>query len=736
MNLTNFQKGDLNLRLNQLKSIHKLIEFLQAEGHGGTTGYIKQPTGAGKTVLFGVLTYLCDVQTLILVPKTNLLNQTKEELVNIVGISEEMIGLVSRDHKEYEKPIRIATYQSHRSLMKRDKKYKNAVQSCQFVVCDEAHRSLGTHTQESLDMLDGEFDDLLTAKEEEAENEVLGNLDEYTPSRALKIGFTATPKLAEKHVQDAFGPMIAEEKHADLVRAGVLVPYRIVHTDGTITEADLEDGYMSIDKEIELLRRENSYHKLLDEYASVLAKYKRTKKKHEYPLRGAAFCVKISECDRFAREAKALGLRTMTVTSRETKGLSYEEADLLLANAEKQLMQQKIDLIVTVSKLAEGWNFPPANAAIWARASTSPALVMQGVGRTARAFKDEKGRKKDFSYVFETDWHNQDKRKKSPLTIADALNQMGEDPSEICEMADGSELKVDNIVKLDENGTVLIGDRLAIAASKYSQYLQLGEGNLRKAIKEASVSPIQNVRAYSNKSPVDIYWKDEIDPLIPRHLDEEGIIRIDERDAVGIYVYANNQDLGMGWHAIINLIEAAQLEKIPNVRVFSGGQPVDVYWKDEVDALLPKHLDDQGIVDINGRKAVGLKPYANSLEEPINPKCLYAYAQEAGITPVSEVIVRSGTRSKPTTVYWKDEIDALIPQRINDDGTVKINGRIAICVPVYVEGIIHPRMVTEALEKKDIKPIEGARVLNHSKMVNVYWKSDVDKILKEKGRLN
>jgi superfamily II DNA or RNA helicase len=735
MNLTVFQKGNLELRPNQLQSIHKLIAFLQAEGYGSTTGYIKQPTGAGKTVLFGVLTHLCNVQTIILVPKVNLLNQTKKELIEVVGIPEEMIGLVSNDYKEYEKSIRIVTYQSHRSLMVRDAKYRNIVQSCQLVVCDEAHRSLGRDTQASLEMLDGEFDELLTVKEQEAEDDVLVNLDKYTPSRALKIGFTATPKLANKHVEDAFGYMIAEEMHADLVKAGILVPYKIVHSDGTITEDDLEDGYLSINKEIEVLHRENSYQKLLGEYIGVLAKFKKAKKKQQYPLRGAAFCVKISECDRFAREAKALGLRTRTVTSRETKGMSQEDADALLAQAEKQLMNQEIDLVITVSKLAEGWNFPPANAAIWARASMSPALIIQGVGRTARAFEDEQGRKKVFSTVFETNWHMEEKRKRTPLTIADALAQMGENPKDFCEMADGSEVKINNTVRLNENGTVLVGDRLAVGPAKYSLHLQFGEGRIRDLIKEAGLTPIPDVRAYSNLSPVNIFWKDEVDALLPRQLDKYGVVEIDGKEAVAIYPYAAANDLGLSWQPILNLIVEAGLVKIPNLRVFSGDSPVDVYWKDEVDALLPKHLNEKGIVMVNGRAAVGLKPYANSLEEPINPKCLYAYAKEAGILPVTDLVIRSGSRSKPTTVYWKDEIDALIPKRIDDDGAVKINGRAAVCLTVYVEGKIDPRVALKDLEGKEIMPVEGARVLNRSKMVDVYWKTDVDRILRERGRL-
>ncbi len=440
MNLLEFKKSNLKLRLNQLNSIRKLIEFLQAEGQGGVSGYIKQPTGAGKTVLFGVLVRLCSVPTLILVPKTNLLTQTKRELVEVVGIPEEEIGIVGGGHKEFDKPIKIATYHSHRRRIFHDAEYRTSVGQCQLVVCDEAHRALGDVTQDSLEELEGDFDNLLTIEELEDENEVLANLERYTPARALKLGFTATPQLKDKHVEQAFGPLIAEEKYADLIKAKILVPYRIVQADGTILDADIE-GHFTEEREIEVLHRENAYRNLLGKYSDMLHAFRSTKKKNAFPIRGIAFCVRIDECDIFAAEAQEFGLRARVITSRETKGMKLTQAEAFLQGAEQQLIDQELDLIITVGKLAEGWDFPPGNAAIWARACKSPALIIQGIGRTGRNHTDDRGREKEFSYVFETKWKLKGKSRASrPLSLATAFYLANENVDEICKGAKGDKI--------------------------------------------------------------------------------------------------------------------------------------------------------------------------------------------------------------------------------------------------------------------------------------------------------
>lgn len=51
-----------SIRLNQLHGLKKLKEFLEL---GKTQGYFRMPTGAGKTILFGLIAQMLNEPTLI-----------------------------------------------------------------------------------------------------------------------------------------------------------------------------------------------------------------------------------------------------------------------------------------------------------------------------------------------------------------------------------------------------------------------------------------------------------------------------------------------------------------------------------------------------------------------------------------------------------------------------------------------------------------------------------------------
>src|SRR3989344_2414125 len=181
-----FRGSGMKLRINQLQALMLLMNFLEHEGYGGRIGYFKQPTGAGKTILFGIIARLMDVKTLILVPRTNLLSQTKRRLENPVGFPEEDVVICDDRANLPDNQIVITTYQSHVSRMNDDPRYSNMVKTCELIICDEAHRSLGRQTQEAIEQLDGEFDDEMTARDEELQQTVLEHIDQYASKAALK----------------------------------------------------------------------------------------------------------------------------------------------------------------------------------------------------------------------------------------------------------------------------------------------------------------------------------------------------------------------------------------------------------------------------------------------------------------------------------------------------------------------------------------------------------------------
>ena len=66
------------MRPKQRQSFQKLIAFIRS---GKFQGLIKQPTGSGKTRLFAEILAAINKPSLVLVPRVNLVQDTKEEFV-------------------------------------------------------------------------------------------------------------------------------------------------------------------------------------------------------------------------------------------------------------------------------------------------------------------------------------------------------------------------------------------------------------------------------------------------------------------------------------------------------------------------------------------------------------------------------------------------------------------------------------------------------------------------------
>lgn len=460
-NLRELEEGSLEIRYNQLEGLVKFIGFLESAGEGDRLGYFRQPTGAGKTILMAIVAKLCSVKSLFLVPRNNLIEQTIDALKK-VGFSDDDIGVVGDGRFQPGKLMTICTYQSLPKLMKGRK------HTYEMMLCDEAHRGLGDRTNKHLS----------TVADESIDDSELtfADVEKYIPKQALRLGFTATPDLLKKSVDKYFKKLIHSVTFAELVRSKILVKFKLVHTEGTVYDDDMENGEINQKMETKILEREKIYAKLVH-------KYLETTEKLGKKLRTAVFCSSIAECDKFLLEAEKEDLRCAIVTSRESA-----KNPKALEEAEDAMMRGEIDFIVTVDKLGEGWDFPPLEAVILARATLSPVKIIQPIGRAARTYTDSSGVEKQASYVFETEWerksarsekeaissddvidsdpeieenggsHDDDdvkipgnKGKRKPLNVAQALVRLGEvDIAEICEGIDGEPLQYEAYQKAPE----------------------------------------------------------------------------------------------------------------------------------------------------------------------------------------------------------------------------------------------------------------------------------------------
>jgi superfamily II DNA or RNA helicase len=101
------------------------------------TGYIYAPTGAGKTNIAAYLIAKRNIRTLFIVPKSDLVKQTKKRFQAILDIDPSCIGELSSSKKEFGAAILITTWQSLNQEATLQKVIKDKYS---MIICDEMHK--------------------------------------------------------------------------------------------------------------------------------------------------------------------------------------------------------------------------------------------------------------------------------------------------------------------------------------------------------------------------------------------------------------------------------------------------------------------------------------------------------------------------------------------------------------------------------------------------------------------
>lgn len=170
------------LRERQMTVFEDIRDHLE---QGETQGYIKLPTGSGKTVIFTEIAEATDLRTLIVVSRQLLVDQTVERFQQFAPGME--VGKIYQGKKELGRQVEVTTYESMLSSIASGEMNP---EDYNLVVLDEAHKGLTTRRKEAI----GKF------------------------TNAIKLGFTATPNYSEaKRVENVLG----KEIHAMTVREAV-----------------------------------------------------------------------------------------------------------------------------------------------------------------------------------------------------------------------------------------------------------------------------------------------------------------------------------------------------------------------------------------------------------------------------------------------------------------------------------------------------------------------------------
>lgn len=353
------------LRERQVGVFEDLRDFLE---QGGTEGYVKLPTGVGKTVLFTELIEALDLRTLVVVPTKLLIKQTKEAIEEFA--SDLDIGRIYASAKEYGRQVTITTYDS---LVSQIATGKIKPEDFDCVVLDEAHVSLSDKRVEAVKSF----------------------------KQAVKIGFTATPEYSpNKKVGNLLGHEIHRMDIKEAVEEGLLSPFSalIAKTEVDLSKVKIKENTDEYD--------EKELEKAVNVASRNQAAVDLYKKRFNGEL-AVAYCVGVKHASTVAAAFRRSGVPAAHISGE----MSEKIQQALL----EKFHTGEIKVLCNADLLIAGFNEPQASVCLNLRPTRSRVVAEQRGGRVVRI--DKKNPKKHASIIDFVD--KGIKLKRPPVLFAD-----------------------------------------------------------------------------------------------------------------------------------------------------------------------------------------------------------------------------------------------------------------------------------------------------------------------------
>lgn len=354
------------------------VERFLTDPSAGFRGYIKKPTGSGKTAIFTSLVAMLKheenprepVRTLVLAPK-------KDIVVQILGedgkrgfgrfASHLEVGAYFQDRKELDKPTTVMTYQSFGRLVD-----EGVIKGGDYdvVIADELHKASGALTAKKLrNFLEGD----------------------QSGQPKIAIGLSATPK----DVEGLFTHEIYSMGLREAIGDGLLAPVRarVRQTEIVLDEQiSHENRHDFANEELEgLIGQEGRNQLIVQEAVAQIEEGRQTiircvpgaNLRHARLIRNRLHGQNATITDSQGNISKA-AIRAEIVTG----DMSQKERAAIYAAFERRQVQA----ITFVGVLTEGWDSDVAKCLINACPSKSPDEIEQVLGRILRPYEDPNGK--------------------------------------------------------------------------------------------------------------------------------------------------------------------------------------------------------------------------------------------------------------------------------------------------------------------------------------------------------
>ncbi len=325
----------------QFTVFEELREFLE---DGGSAGYVRLPTGVGKTVLFVKLAEATGLRTLAVTPTKILVDQTGKKFEEFAP--DLSVGKVYSYEKNYGRQVTITTYQS---FLKGVGDGSINPKDYDLLILDEAHKSLTKKRMEAVNQFDN----------------------------AIRVGFTATTKYSEtKKVDNLLRTIIHTMTIREAVTEELMSPFYIYIAK---TDVDLS--------EVRITRSSDANDRDLDRAVNITSRNQGAVEVYRQLFDGQkaiVYCVSVEHAQKVAELFREKGIVADTIHGYQNK------------NEQRQVIEAyrngEISVVCNADILIEGFDEPTSTVCINLRPTSSPLLAEQRAGRVLRIDPNNPGK--------------------------------------------------------------------------------------------------------------------------------------------------------------------------------------------------------------------------------------------------------------------------------------------------------------------------------------------------------
>jgi superfamily II DNA or RNA helicase len=324
----------------QRQALQSLQEYRE---EGKSKALVALPSGAGKTRMAAWDCLDVNAKTILyLVHRNEINDQAVIEFKDVLGISEDKIGYIDRQYKDFDKPILFATVQT----LSKDANLAKLVKKIDYVILDEFHHVAAPSYKKIIGQIQPKF----------------------------FLGLTATPfRLDGKDIFKFVDGNVAFETDIDRgIEAGVLVPFVYIGKEDNVDYSHIEwlsHRYRKrdLDKVLLIDKRDLA---IITEFKNTIGIG--TKKT-------IAFCNSVKHVHRMTRKFNKAGISSIGLTYRHR-----HDARRNLVNRFRNRTASECQVLFVKDIFNEGVDFPEVQALLFLRPTFSKTVFVQQLGRGLR----------------------------------------------------------------------------------------------------------------------------------------------------------------------------------------------------------------------------------------------------------------------------------------------------------------------------------------------------------------